>query len=99
MKALKIAIVAFLIVIFNLSLVSCSTYYRGGCYQGYGYYGYTGCCRTPTTGCRPACAQASCSRACVESPCACTDEGWRWNNCISRQTYCTSFGNVGDYWI
>ena len=30
-----------------------------------------------------------------ESPCACTDPGWRYNNCMSKGEYCQVFGNDG----
>lgn len=43
-----------------------------------------------------------CSTPCPKSPCdkymttcQCTDDGWRYNDCISRCKYCLAFGNVG----
>lgn len=30
-----------------------------------------------------------------ESPCACTDNGWKDNDCMTKAAYCSAFGNVG----
>lgn len=40
-----------------------------------------------------ACPQNLCCR--YEAVCQCTDEGWRYNCCISHCRYCMAFGNVG----
>ncbi|RDI44554.1 hypothetical protein [Aquicella lusitana] len=42
---------------------------------------------------RSGCEVTYCTEA--ESPCACTDPGWRWNNCMTKERYCQAFGNIG----
>ena len=29
------------------------------------------------------------------SECACTDTGWKYNECMSKAAYCHAFGNIG----
>ncbi len=31
-----------------------------------------------------------------ESPCACTDPGWKFNTCMSKAEFCRAFGNMGE---
>jgi hypothetical protein len=33
-----------------------------------------------------------CEKSC---DCVCTDDGWRYNDCLSRGAYCYAFGNIG----
>jgi hypothetical protein len=30
-----------------------------------------------------------------DSPCDCTDPGWKWNTCMTKSDYCYVFGNDG----
>lgn len=44
------------------------------------------------------CSSQRCQQTyCVEpeSPCACADNGWKYNDCISKRKYCEAFGNIG----
>jgi hypothetical protein len=30
------------------------------------------------------------------SQCNCTDQGYRWNTCMTKAKYCYAFGNIGE---
>lgn len=33
--------------------------------------------------------------SCPDYSCECTDYGYRWNDCMTKDEYCEAFGNVG----
>jgi hypothetical protein len=48
--------------------------------------------------CGPCGSSSSCGNnyySCSDCSCDCTDYGYRWNNCMTKEEYCEAFGNVG----
>lgn len=48
---------------------------------------FAACCQTVAKTCGQECE--------VCSECQCTDYGYRYNTCMTKERYCEAFGNVG----